>query len=113
MNNKITKVLYFDVPDRVLGERITGRRIHKKSGRTYHIKFKPPVNAGKDDITGETLIQRKDDTLAVLKQRLKTFHGSTKPLLQFYKSRGLLAKINANQRPSRVWVDVKKVCDGL
>ncbi|TKY45431.1 Adenylate kinase 4 [Spatholobus suberectus] len=71
---KVDKVLNFAIDDAILEERITGRWIHPSSGRTYHTKFAPPRVARVDDVTGEPLIQRKDDTAAVLKSRLEAFH---------------------------------------
>ncbi|KAL5998192.1 hypothetical protein ACLOJK_009130 [Asimina triloba] len=76
---KIDKVLNFAIDDAILEERITGRWIHPSSGRTYHTKFAPPKVPGTDDVTGEPLIQRKDDTAEVLKSRLEGFHRQTKP----------------------------------
>lgn len=64
--SQIDKVFKFNVKDELLTERITGRRIHKKSGRSYHLKYNPPKVDGKDDITGEDLMQRKDDTKETL-----------------------------------------------
>ncbi|MBA0559248.1 hypothetical protein Goshw_017498, partial [Gossypium schwendimanii] len=77
---KIDKVLDFAIDDAVLEERITGRWIHPASGRTYHTKFAPPKVPGLDDVTGEPLVQRKDDTAAVLKSRLDAFHKQTQPV---------------------------------
>ncbi|KAL4192940.1 hypothetical protein AMTRI_Chr06g196820 [Amborella trichopoda] len=77
---KIDKVLNFEIDDKILEERITGRWIHPSSGRTYHSKFAPPKVLGLDDVTGEPLIQRKDDTAEVLKSRLEAFHRQTEPL---------------------------------
>ncbi|XP_020699925.2 uncharacterized protein LOC110112157 [Dendrobium catenatum] len=77
---KIDKVLNFAIDDAILEERITGRWIHPSTGRTYHSKFAPPKVPGLDDVTGEPLIQRKDDTAAVLKSRLEAFHKQTEPV---------------------------------
>ncbi|MBA0863901.1 hypothetical protein Goshw_027164 [Gossypium schwendimanii] len=77
---KIDKVLDFAIDDAVLEERISGRWIHPASGRSYHTKFAPPRVPGVDDVTGEPLIQRKDDTAAVLKSRLESFHRQTQPV---------------------------------
>eukprot|EP00494_Astrolonche_serrata_P023112 UN23369 len=79
-NKKIDDVILFDVPDDVLVKRITGRRIHKPSGRSYHLEFNPPKVEGKDDVTGEKLIQRKDDNEETLRPRLKNYHNQTMPL---------------------------------
>ena len=67
-------VVDLQVPDEVLIERICGRLIHKPSGRSYHVKFNPPQVEGKDNVTGEDLIHREDDTEEVLGPRLKAFH---------------------------------------
>ncbi len=72
---KIDKAIEFKVNDDVLIERIEGRRVHPPSGRSYHMKFNPPKVAGKDDITGEPLIQRKDDNAEVLKKRMHAYHN--------------------------------------
>mmetsp|Transcript_7433 Transcript_7433/g.14041 ORF Transcript_7433/g.14041 Transcript_7433/m.14041 type:complete len:240 (+) Transcript_7433:64-783(+) len=101
----IDKVLNFEVPDSVLVERVTGRWIHPASGRSYHEKFAPPKVPGKDDITGEPLMQRKDDNAETLKNRLKAFHEQTKPVLGFYKAK--LATISANKPMSEVESQIK------
>ncbi|KAL3141428.1 hypothetical protein ABBQ32_004996 [Trebouxia sp. C0010 RCD-2024] len=85
--NKVDKVLDFAVPDATLVERITGRWIHAASGRSYHEKFAPPKVPGKDDITGEPLMQRKDDNAETLKKRLEAYHRDTVPVLQHYKDK--------------------------
>jgi len=105
--NKIDRVVNFEIDDAVVVERISGRRIHKASGRSYHLKFAPPKVAGKDDITGEPLMQRKDDNEATIGARLKTFHSQTAPVLDFYKRQGKLASINAVGKIDRVWADVQ------
>jgi len=89
----ISRVLYFDVPDGCIIQRVTGRLIHEGSGRTYHVKFNPPKKEGRDDVTGEPLIKRSDDSEEVLKKRLEGFHTSTKPLIDYYESKGLLSRI--------------------
>jgi adenylate kinase len=77
-------VLEIDVPDTAIIERMSGRRVHMASGRTYHITFNPPKVAGKDDETGEPLIQRDDDKEEVVKKRLDVYHAQTKPLVKYY-----------------------------
>ena len=86
----IDKVLEFKVDEEVLAERIEGRRIHQASGRSYHLKFNPPKVEGKDDVTGEPLMHRKDDTREALGKRMASYHKSTTPILDYYKSRGSL-----------------------
>lgn len=111
----VTKVVELQVPDEVLEERICGRWIHKKSGRSYHIKYAPPQSmktddAGKpvpesmkDDETGEALMQRPDDTAAALVKRLNGYHGETVPILDHYKPNGVVTAVNANQGMDGVW----------
>ncbi len=78
-------VIELIVDDNKIVERITGRRVHPESGRTYHIKFNPPKRANKDDLTGDDLIQREDDKEETVKKRLAVYHNQTAPLIHFYK----------------------------
>lgn len=103
---KVDNVLEFRVDDDALVDRITGRRVHPGSGRSYHVKFNPPKVAGKDDITGEDLIQRKDDTEAVLKKRLEGYHKQTTPILKYYEKQNVLTTLNAMQGIDDVWKDI-------
>ena len=80
----IDYVLEIDVPDSSIIERMSGRRVHTASGRTYHVSFNPPKVAGKDDVTGEELIQRDDDREETVKKRLEVYHGQTKLLVGYY-----------------------------
>lgn len=80
----IDLVLEIDVPDSDIIERMAGRYTHPASGRTYHIKFNPPKVAGKDDATGEDLVQRDDDKEETVKKRLDVYHAQTQPLVDFY-----------------------------
>jgi adenylate kinase len=79
-------VLEIDVADDVIIDRMSGRRVHQASGRTYHLRYNPPKVAGKDDVTGDTLIQRVDDAEETVKNRLDVYHRQTKPLVEFYGS---------------------------
>jgi len=111
----VTKVVELQVPDEVLEERICGRWIHKKSGRSYHVKYAPPKSmkkdgsgkpipeSMKDDETGEALMQRPDDTASALVKRLKGYHGETVPILDHYKPNGIVSEVNANQGMDGVW----------
>ena len=83
---KIDLVLEIDVPDAAIIERMSGRRVHQPSGRSYHLKFNPPQQAGKDDITGEDLIQRADDEEATVRKRLEVYQAQTRPLVDYYIS---------------------------
>jgi adenylate kinase len=77
-------VLEIDVPDAEIIERMSGRRVHLASGRTYHVKYNPPKVEGKDDVTGEDLILREDDAEATVRKRLEVYHAQTKPLVDYY-----------------------------
>ena len=79
-------VLEIDVPDGDIIERMAGRRAHLASGRTYHVKFNPPKVEGKDDVTGEDLVQRDDDKEETVRKRLEIYHSQTKPLVDFYSN---------------------------
>jgi adenylate kinase len=80
----IDYVLEIDVPDAAIVERMSGRRVHVASGRTYHLKFNPPRVAGRDDVTGEPLIQRDDDREQTVLKRLAVYHAQTEPLVAYY-----------------------------
>ncbi|EFJ35190.1 hypothetical protein SELMODRAFT_230208 [Selaginella moellendorffii] len=105
---KVDKVLNFEIPDSVLEERITGRWVHPSSGRSYHTKFAPPKVPGRDDVTGEPLIQRKDDTAEVLKSRLDGFHKQTKPVIDYYTTKGVVVQLQAEKPPQEVTVAISK-----
>ncbi|MBS3800614.1 MAG: adenylate kinase [Thioalkalivibrio sp.] len=77
-------VVEVDVPDEEIIKRMSGRRVHPASGRTYHVEFNPPQVAGKDDVTGEDLIQREDDNEETVRKRLEVYHSQTQPLVEFY-----------------------------
>ena len=79
-------VLEIDVPDSEIVERMSGRRAHLPSGRTYHVKYNPPKVEGKDDVTGEDLVQRDDDKEETVKKRLDVYHAQTKPLVAYYST---------------------------
>ncbi|QIW14906.1 adenylate kinase [Pasteurellaceae bacterium RH1A] len=81
---KIDFVLEFDVADEVIVERMSGRRVHQPSGRTYHVVYNPPKVEGKDDVTGEDLIIRPDDKPETVLDRLAIYHKQTKPLIAYY-----------------------------
>ena len=81
----IDAVIEIDVADEVIVKRMSGRRAHLASGRTYHLEYNPPKVAGKDDETGEDLVQRRDDKEEVVLDRLKVYHEQTQPLIGYYK----------------------------
>lgn len=80
----IDAVVEIDVPDEEIVQRMSGRRVHLASGRTYHVVFNPPKEEGKDDVTGEPLIQREDDNEETVRKRLDVYHAQTEPLVKYY-----------------------------
>ena len=82
----IDYVLEIDVPFDAIIDRMSGRRVHPASGRTYHIKFNPPKVAGQDDVTGEPLIQRDDDQEETVRKRLQVYNDQTRPLVEYYST---------------------------
>jgi len=91
----IDAVVEIDVPDEEIIKRMSGRRVHVASGRTYHVVFNPPKVAGKDDVTGEDLIQRDDDTEETVKKRLDVYHAQTEPLVKYYSDWGASGQAGA------------------
>lgn len=81
---EIDAVIEIDVPDEEIVNRMSGRRAHLPSGRTYHVVYNPPKTEGKDDATGEDLVQRDDDKPSVVKDRLNVYHAQTAPLISYY-----------------------------
>jgi adenylate kinase len=79
-------VLEIEVPDEEIIVRISGRRVHPASGRTYHVKFNPPRREGRDDVTGEPLVQRDDDREETVRKRLQVYRSQTRPLIDYYGS---------------------------
>src|SRR5512146_1557126 len=82
----IDYVVEVDVPDSEIIKRMSGRRVHPASGRTYHVVFNPPKVEGKDDVTGEELVQRPDDAEDTVIKRLNVYHEQTKPLVEYYSA---------------------------
>eukprot|EP00937_MAST-01D_sp_MAST-1D-sp2_P002163 g2163.t1 len=105
----IDSVVNFSIPDSLLFDRITGRRIHKASGRSYHIsnpKFMPKV-AGKDDVTGEPLYQRPDDTKEALTTRLDAFHKQTQPVIDYYDAQSKVSNVEAKNGKESVGKEIR------
>ncbi|WP_457673348.1 adenylate kinase [Thiolapillus sp.] len=90
---EIDAVVEIDVPDEEIIKRMSGRRVHLPSGRTYHVIFNPPKVEGKDDVTGEDLIQRDDDKEETVKERLRVYHEQTEPLIDFYSKEAEAGKL--------------------
>jgi adenylate kinase len=105
-------VLEIDVPDEEIIRRLSGRRVHPASGRTYHVIFNPPQVAGKDDVTGEELVQREDDREETVKKRLDVYHSQTEQLIGYYSKWAAQGNIRA---PKYVKIHgvggVEAICD--
>ncbi len=82
----IDAVVEITVPDEHIIERMGGRRVHPGSGRTYHVRFNPPVTEGLDDVTGEPLVQRDDDRESTVQRRLEVYHEQTAPIIEYYRA---------------------------
>ncbi len=107
-NQKIDVVIRLCVPEDMLVRRIAGRRFHIKSGRSYNIEFNPPKIEGKDDITGEKLVQREDDKEEIVESRLKTYYELTEPLVGYYKKDDLLKEIDGTGSPENIYTEIKR-----
>lgn len=108
-NVGIDKVINLHIDDELLIKRVTGRLIHPASGRAYNIFFNPPKVAGKDDITGEPLIHRGDDTEEKLRTRLQEFHNKTTPVLEYYNSK--VANIKADDKMDNITENIRHALD--
>jgi len=108
-NVGIDRVINLAIDDELLVKRVTGRWIHAPSGRTYNTFFSPPKVEGKDDVTGEALIHRSDDTEEKLRTRLAEFHSKTTPVLEYYSSK--VANINADDEVDTITSGIRKALD--
>ena len=107
-NQKIDVVLRLCVPDDIAIRRIAGRRFHITSGRSYNIEFNPPKIEGRDDITGEKLVQREDDKEEIVQSRLNTYHQLTEPLVRYYQKQGILKAIDGAGSPEKIFAEIKQ-----
>ena len=107
-NQKIDVVLRLCVPDDMAIRRIAGRRFHITSGRSYNIEFNPPKIEGRDDITGEKLVQREDDKEEIVQSRLNTYHELTEPLVSYYQKQGILKAIDGAGSPETIYAEIKQ-----
>ena len=109
LNHIIDIVIVIDVPDDSIVHRMGGRRLHPASGRIYHMIYDPPKKENIDDITGDRLIIREDDTEDTVRKRLRIYHKTTSPLIKYYSQRGVVKKIDGNQNIK----DVSKSLEGI
>ena len=107
-NEQIDKVVELCVNDAAVEARIAGRRFHMASGRSYHIEFNPPKIEGKDDETGEPLVQREDDREDTVEFRLNTYHEQTSPLVEYYGEKGVLGSVDGMGTPDEIYSRIKE-----
>ncbi|XP_067105826.1 GTP:AMP phosphotransferase AK3, mitochondrial [Osmerus mordax] len=98
----VDTVINMDVPFQTIQERLTSRWLHLPSGRVYNINFKPPKIAGLDDVTGEPLVQREDDTPDTVSRRLKAYENQTQPVLEYFRSKGVLQTFSGTET-NQLW----------
>ncbi len=108
-NDQIDKVVELCVNYAAAVARIAGRRFHMASGRSYHIEFNPPKIEGKDDETGEPLVQREDDKEDTVEFRLNTYHEQTSPLVEYYAEKGVLGSVDGMGTPDEIYSRIKEV----
>ena len=106
LNSPLDKAVVIDVDDNSIVERMGGRRVHPSSGRVYHIKFNPPKDKDKDDITGEPLVIRQDDKKETVLKRLEIYHEITSPLIKYYTKKNILITINGVNSIDGVYDDI-------
>jgi len=104
---KISKVLFFDVPDEVIIDRLSGRRVCSKCGAVYHVKYNPPKVEGVCDLCGGSLVQRDDDREEVVKKRLEVYRKQTQPLIEFYQDRGIIYRLDAEKGVEELFEEIK------
>ncbi len=104
--NPLTAAVYIDVAKDELIERLSGRRICRKCGKSYHIKFNPPQVRGVCDDDGGELYQRDDDNEETARERLDVYLENTQPLVEYYQNRGILKKIDGSQKPGEVFQEI-------
>ena len=111
INRPINYVIDINVPEEILKDRITGRRVCKKCGAPYHIKTLKPKVEGVCDICGGELIQRKDDNEEALKVRLDEYHHQTEPLINYYSKKGILHTVDGSKDVKEVMADIDAILD--
>mgnify|MGYP006273594633 CR=1 FL=1 len=110
---RLDHVINLVVTDQEAIRRLSGRRIHPGSGRTYHVEFDPPRRRGEDDVTGEPLVQREDDREDSIRNRLEVYRNSSAPLIEYYREQELLSDIDAMRHPDEVFASVHSLIEAL
>lgn len=113
LGRQLTAVININVPSEYLVERAVGRRVCKKCGATYNVKFRPPKVSGVCDNCGGELYQRADDTAETMKNRLAAYEKSTRPLIDYYKERGIYTEIDGRQSIEKVTEDLLSVLSSV
>jgi adenylate kinase len=106
---RVDYVVNFELEDAEIVARLSGRRVHPGSGRTYHVTFNPPQVANTDDVTGEPLVQRDDDQEAAIRHRLEVYRQQTEPLIAYYRERNLLLDLDARPAPDTVLATITQL----
>jgi adenylate kinase len=109
LRRRVTATLLIDVPDEVVVQRLSGRRVCVKGGHNYHIEFDPPKHEGICDQDGSRLIQRDDDRPEVIRNRLRVYHEKTEPLVSHYDEQGLLRRVDGTRGPTQVHDHIRAV----
>lgn len=109
-NEQLDTALLIKVPNEFILERMTGRRVCPSCGASYHIKFNPPANGDKCDLCGSEVIQRKDDTVETVKERLDVYEKETQPLIDFYANKKLLSEVDGTKAINEVF---RGICEIL
>lgn len=104
---EVSSVINLDVPFETIIQRLQGRWVHPGSGRVYNLEWNPPKEHGKDDVTGEPLIQRDDDKPETVRARLETYQKQTTPVLDYYRQKGLLQEFQGTES-DKIWPHVQK-----
>jgi len=113
LNRKLSAVIALRSTESTILERLAGRRVCPKCGEVYHIKFRPPRKPGICDICQTPFEQRPDDRPEAVRRRIELYHRETEPVLDFYRSRGLLIEIDANRPPEEVFASIKDTLSRL
>ena len=108
LDSPLDNVIVIQVDDRIIVERMSGRRVHSSSGRIYHIKYDPPNIENIDDITGDTLIIRPDDIKETVEKRLMIYHDLTSPLIKFYSKKNQLIRVDGSKYIEDVFSSILK-----
>ena len=109
LSSGIDMVLYFEIPDSIAIERLTGRRVCKACGANYHVKNIPPRKEGVCDKCGAPLFQRPDDTIETVKNRLKVYGEQTRPLIEYYTKQGILKKVSGALDVKELFKDLSQI----